>query len=112
MLDQRPTSPRETIASPADLPKDLDALRAPRPGALSLTNAPAEAPGTKLMLVDFRSGETVSRHPEIQAYLRQGWRIKSAAPRLVESGGTKLLVVLTLTDANLRRRNADAVPAA
>ena len=52
-------------------------------------------PNTKLLLVDFRSGEAVSQHPEIQSYLKQGWRVKSAVPRLVEAGGTRLLVVLT-----------------
>jgi hypothetical protein len=47
------------------------------------------------LLVDFRSGEAVRKHPEIEPLLSQGWRIKSAVPRLVEAKGTKLLVVLT-----------------
>ena len=49
----------------------------------------------KLLLVDFRSGEAVRKHPEVAPLLSQGWRIKSAVPRLVEAKGTKLLVVLT-----------------
>lgn len=64
---------------------------APTLGARSST-AQGDA---KLLLVDFRSGEAVRKHPEIEPLLSQGWRIKSAVPRLVEAKGTKLLVVLT-----------------
>lgn len=48
---------------------------------------------TKLLLVPFRSGEAVSRHPEVMPYLKEGWNVKSAAPRVTPEG-TKLLVVL------------------
>lgn len=53
---------------------------------------------TKLLLVDFRSGEAVHQHPEISPFLQQGWRVRSAVPRLVEAKGTRLLVVLTQGD--------------
>lgn len=48
----------------------------------------------KLLLVSFRSGEAVRRHPDLQSWLDAGWQIRSATPRVVESGATKLLVVL------------------
>ena len=47
------------------------------------------------MLVDFRSGECVSQHPEIAPLLNEGWQIRSAVPRIVEAQGTKLFVVLS-----------------
>lgn len=60
--------------------------------------APARASiaqaNTKLMLVSFRNGEAVARHPELMPYLRDGWEISSAVPRIVEHGGTRLFVVL------------------
>lgn len=93
MQNQRRSSSRNPVAKPTD----LGALRPALSGALTPASTPL--PGTKLLLVDFRSGETISKHPEIQSYLRQGWRVKSAAPRLVEAGGTKLFVVLTHMDA-------------
>ncbi len=49
---------------------------------------------TKIMLLPFRNGEAVSRHPEIAEFLKDGWTVSSAVPRIVESQGTKLLVVL------------------
>lgn len=58
-------------------------------------HSPLAAPGTvKLVLVDFRSGEAVQRHPDLQPWLEDGWMISSAAPRVVEGGRTKLLVTL------------------
>jgi hypothetical protein len=53
-----------------------------------------DSPQTKLVLVDFHSGQAVRHHPDIQQYLNAGWRIKSAVPRVVEAEGTRLLVVL------------------
>lgn len=72
---------------------------ATRPGQPSLGHA-APAPSsasatTKLLLIDFRSGEAVAQHPDLRTFLKEGWRVKSAVPRLVETGGTKLFVVLT-----------------
>lgn len=49
---------------------------------------------TKILLVQFRNGEAVHKHPELQEYIEEGWSIRSAVPRLVESEGTKLLVVM------------------
>lgn len=48
---------------------------------------------TKLVMVPFRSGEAVIRHPDICPLLEDGWKIKSATPRITTEG-TKLLVVL------------------
>ncbi|MEX0600571.1 MAG: hypothetical protein WD205_08010 [Rhodothermales bacterium] len=49
---------------------------------------------TKIVLVQFRSGEAVSEHPELVEFLADGWTVRSAVPRMVEAEGTKLLVVL------------------
>lgn len=49
---------------------------------------------TKIMLVPFRNGEAVNRHPGIRRFLEDGWTVSSAVPRIVESQGTKLLVVM------------------
>ena len=57
-------------------------------------SAPQPSAGTKLLLVDFRSGEAVAQHPEVAALLHQGWQIRSAVPRIVEAEGPKLLVIL------------------
>src|SRR5690606_12225473 len=78
---REPSIPGHSLAVSAGLP-------------LSTTSSTAQG-DAKLLLVDFRSGEAVRNHPEIAPLLRQGWRIKSAVPRLVEAKGTKLLVVLT-----------------
>lgn len=48
----------------------------------------------KLLLVAFRSGEAVDSHPALEPWLENGWRVRSAVPRIVESGATKLLAVL------------------
>ena len=63
------------------------------PTLAKLTARPSKAL-TKIMLVPFRNGEAVSKHPELSPYLAEGWTISSAVPRLVESEGTKLLVVM------------------
>lgn len=49
---------------------------------------------TKILLVEFRNGEAVTKHPELEHLLEEGWIVRSAVPRIVESEGTKLLVVL------------------
>lgn len=48
---------------------------------------------TRLLLVGFRSGEAVAHHPELADWLRRGWRVLKAKPRLTEEGA-KLFVVL------------------
>lgn len=53
-----------------------------------------EVPHTKLLMVEFRSGETVCTHPGVAPHLAEGWYVQSAAPR-VTPDGTRLLVVLT-----------------
>ncbi|MEX0748190.1 MAG: hypothetical protein WD275_09345 [Rhodothermales bacterium] len=57
---------------------------------------------TKIMLVQFRSEESVGKHPELQNFLEQGWSIRSAVPRIVESEGTKLLVVMARPESSPR----------
>lgn len=57
--------------------------------------SPLPEPKTKLLLVDFRNGEAVHQHPDVAPYLKQGWLIRSAVPRIVEGKGTRLLVVLS-----------------
>lgn len=52
------------------------------------------SPTSRVLLVDFRAGEAVDRHPEVLPLAREGWVVKSAVPRLVENQGLKLLVVL------------------
>lgn len=88
MLQRRSNATQEALNKVGDLP--AVPLSQTTPAANALAGA-----HTKLLLVDFRSGEAVSQHPEIQSYLQQGWRVKSAVPRLVEAGGTRLFVVLT-----------------
>lgn len=74
--------------------------RSPRSGRVSSQSGssyqPEESAPTeiKLRLVAFRSGEAVHQHPALQPWLDAGWHIRSAVPRVVESGDTKLLVVL------------------
>lgn len=88
------------------LSTDKSSNAAPVLGVLPPSTTKLVRPNTKLLLVDFRSGEAVSQHPEIQSYLQQGWRIKSAVPRLVEAGGTRLLVVLTQPNTSTSLRNS------
>ena len=57
---------------------------------------------SKLLLVDFRSGEAVDCHPDLVQHLRGGWRVHSAAPRIVATCETKLLVVLKQRNASNR----------
>lgn len=54
---------------------------------------------TKLLLLDFRDGISTADHPDLLQHLEQGWRIRSASPRVVEQEGTKLFVVLSRGDA-------------
>ena len=76
-----PSAPARTATATAGIP-------------LSASSSTAQG-DSKLLLVEFRSGEAVRMHPEIAPLLTEGWRIKSAVPRLVEAKGTRLLVVLT-----------------
>lgn len=66
--------------------------RSPRGGRAS--SQPAAPSEVKLLLVTFRSGEAVRQHPELQPWIEAGWSVRSAVPRVVESGDTKLLVIL------------------
>ena len=74
---------------------------APLPPVTGLSAAPSRTL-TKLALVPFRNGEAVSKHPELQSLLKEGWTIRSAVPRIVESEGTKLLVVLVKPEMESR----------
>ncbi len=69
--------------------------RPPAPAAEVSRPAPTEAEtGVQLLLISFRSGEAVERHPDVQPWVTNGWAVRSAVPRIVESGATKVLVVL------------------
>lgn len=63
-----------------------------------------QRPQTRILLVDFRSGEAVESHPEIVPFLEDGWVVRSAEPRLVEAEGPRLLVCLV-------QARAPAIPA-
>ncbi len=71
-----------------------EATTAPVTPTLAKLTARPDKALTKIMLVPFRNGEAVSKHPDLAAFLADGWTISSAVPRLVESEGTKLLVVM------------------
>lgn len=49
----------------------------------------------KMLVVEFRSGEAVHRHPALTPYLCEGWEIESAVPRLSDVDGVELLVVMS-----------------
>lgn len=70
--------------------------RPPRPHKQRPASSRSATPltETKLLLVAFRSGEAVRQHPDVQPWLSAGWTVRRAVPRVVESGKTKLLVVL------------------
>lgn len=76
---------------------------APRvsPRAQSLTSRPTRSL-TKILLVPFRNGEAVDRHPELKSFLNEGWVISSAVPRIVETEGTRLLVVMAKPEKKAR----------
>lgn len=64
----------------------------------------------ELLLVSFRNGEAVNRHPALQPWLERDWRVRSAVPRIVENGTTKLLVVLERPVAKVERSHPSATP--
>ena len=64
------------------------------PPAHRRANPPPAPSEVKLLLVDFRSGEAVRNHPDLKPWLEADWQVRSAVPRVVERGITKLLVVL------------------
>ena len=51
-------------------------------------------PASCSVVVDFRSGEAVIRHPDLRSYLNDGWSVKSAVPHVVDADEVRLLVVL------------------
>lgn len=68
--------------------------RPARPPAAHRSTREAPPTDVKLLLVAFRSGEAVDHHPALKPWLEKNWRVRSAVPRIVENGATKLLVVL------------------
>lgn len=68
--------------------------RSPKPPARSRSARESAPADVKIELVSFRNGEAVHQHPSLQSWLENGWQIRSAVPRIVESGDTMLLVVL------------------
>ena len=73
---------------------------------------PAHLLPAKILLVAYRPGEAVEQHPELAAYLQDGWLLKSATPRIVEGKGARLLVVLAQSAAELPRAGTRKVQAA
>jgi hypothetical protein len=71
------------------------------PGITKLTS-PAGKTLTKILLVPFRNGEAVNKHPDLASLLADGWSISSAVPRIVETEGTRLLVVLMKPEQSAR----------
>ena len=57
---------------------------------------------TKILLIQFRNDTPIGEHPELQDLIAEGWRVRSASPRLVEAEGPKLLVVLAKPEAGAR----------
>lgn len=76
-------------------------LTPPIPTLTNITSRPTRTL-TKIMLVNFRNGEAVNKHPELEQFLQDGWSVRSAVPRLVESEGTKLLVVMAKPESGAR----------
>lgn len=69
-------------------------LRLDPPPDSPLQGDPAQI---KLLLVPFRSDTSaIDEHPEVEPFLRAGWGITQATPRLVEGYGLQFLVVLHL----------------
>lgn len=52
------------------------------------------SPSSRVLVVEFRSGEAVQQHPELVPLIEDGWNVRSAVPRLVDGEGIRLLVVL------------------
>lgn len=71
------------------------------PGISNLTPRPNKSL-TKIVLVPFRNGEAVNKHPDLTSLLDEGWSVSSAVPRIVEAEGTKLLVVLVKPEQSAR----------
>ena len=95
-----PRPSRAPSASPAERAPSEAPARKKKPAPSVRLGRPrpkisgAEAPHTKLLMVNFRSGETICTHPAVEPLLGEGWHVQSAAPRVTPEG-TKLLVVLT-----------------
>ena len=56
---------------------------------------PANLLPSKIMLIDTSPGDSAADHPDVAEYVEDGWRVKSAVPRIVEAKGPRTLVVLT-----------------
>lgn len=55
---------------------------------------PTTDASTKVMIVDFRSGEAVVRHPALVDLLNDGWSVQSAVPHIADADEVQLLVVM------------------
>ena len=55
---------------------------------------PTAPPDIRVLVVDFRNGETVHQYPTVHPLIERGWEIRRCAPRLMEGRGLQLLVVL------------------
>lgn len=73
----------------------------PETGSQSTPRAPrnpvgesAPPQGALLLLLPYRSPDSIDKHPAVATWLRRGWRVASAEERLMEGEGTRLLVIL------------------
>ena len=71
-----------------------DAKKQPVPEASESVD-PAHLLPSKIMLIDTSPGDSAADHPDVAEYVEDGWRVKSAVPRIVEAKGPRMLVVLT-----------------
>lgn len=62
----------------------------------SVYTPPSFLPESRLRLVrvPFQHGERMEAHPDLAPLLREGWQVKSVAPRVIEGEGLTFLVVL------------------
>ena len=56
---------------------------------------PPNSPSVRLLRIGVSHDVPVYDHPKVAPLLRNGWRIKSKMPRLVEGEGVQLFIVLT-----------------
>lgn len=62
-------------------------------------NDPTADASTRVMIVDFRSGEAVVRHPDLEDLLKDGWFVQSAVPHVADADEVRLLVVMSRSAA-------------
>ncbi|WP_233993879.1 hypothetical protein [Salinibacter altiplanensis] len=67
----------------------------PQPQAARLSDGESiPSRGAFLLLLPYRSPDSIDEHPAVATWLRRGWEVASARERLVEGKGTRVLVTL------------------